>query len=685
MVDLLYLGGVNSEFIQHEHLRLFTFSYEKMGRVKGSIKRKSILNKYRAVKRWEYEKNFDTEQNIERESVENQQPEYTNPRPRLIDFNNPRPSTSNDDFQYISPEQSSSEDSEDEMPNKRERPTGFALTSSYKTPVDDIEENAPAYCLMDLTKLTKFLEELPCKYCLDTNSEIVLSKKLGFAQEIAIHCHSCGQINSFETSQKLSNEMTTTRPSYDVNRRIIKTFCSLGKGHMGLQTLSMGMNMPCINHSAYDKQIKIIQKAAKQHTEESLKRARVEVEKVYSVLKAYPDFDMPKPIDIAVSYDGSWQKRGFTSKYGVGSVIELITGLVIDYEVVSKYCRVCEKKKTEVDEQSDEYENWYIDHQPSCQANFEGSSPAMEVEAAERLWRRSEKAGFRYTSVISDGDSKTFDHLVSLKIYGDKVPIEKQECVNHVAKRLGTGLRNLVKDCAKKKITLGGKAHGSLKGTTIDKLTKYYRNAVIANLEDTAAMKRAIFATLDHCQSTDENPLHEKCPVGKDSWCFYQRDIANGVLPRKHEACVKTPLNAMVVEHLMPLYTRLTAENLLKRCSLGKTQNANEALHGVIWSKCPKTIFTSKMRVEAGVAEGISVYNEGYLLTMTKLLKTSGISPGRTTVLHAQKKDATRLRLRQTRKTEKYQKYRKMKKFAQLREEEEKKSREGTTYGAGEF
>lgn len=34
-----------------------------------------------------------------------------------------------------------------------------------------------------------------------------------------------------------------------------------------------------------------------------------EVKKVYSVLKAYPDFDMLKLIDIAVNYNGLWQKE----------------------------------------------------------------------------------------------------------------------------------------------------------------------------------------------------------------------------------------------------------------------------------------------------------------------------------------------------------------------------------------
>ena len=263
--------------------------------------------------------------------------------------------------------------------------------------------------------------------------------------------------------------------------------------------------------------------------------------------------------------------------------------------------------------------------------------------------------------------------------------MKNRRCVNHVAKRLGTGLRKLVKVCASQKITLGGKSHGSLKGTTIDKLTRYYRNAVINNLEDTSAMKRAIFATLDHCMSTDERPRHSKCPNGKESWCFFQRDLANNSPPRKHSEFIKTPLSETVVKYTMPLYLRLSSDELLKRCSLGKTQNANEALHGLIWSKCPKTTFTAKRRVDAAVGEGICTYNEGYLLTMMQLLAKRGTSPGRNTASLAEKKDSERLRLRKERLTEKYKKYRKVLKTSKLGEEEIKKAREGTTYGAGEF
>lgn len=146
--------------------------------------------------------------------------------------------------------------------------------------------------------------------------------------------------------------------------------------------------MPCIHHSAYDKQKNIIVDSAKQHVLESFKRAGMEVVKAYTDVG--DELGLQKPLDITVNYDGSWHKRGFTSKYGIGCVVEVITGLVIDFEVISKYCRGCQTKMSQLGEDSDKYEEWVLKHWLTCQANFEGPSPAMEVEATESLCKWSQ-------------------------------------------------------------------------------------------------------------------------------------------------------------------------------------------------------------------------------------------------------------------------------------------------------
>ena len=44
---------------------------------------------------------------------------------------------------------------------------------------------------------------------------------------------------------------------------------------------------------------------------------------------------------LSISFDGTWHKRGFAFNYGVGIVIDVATGQVLDLEVLSKYCQPC--------------------------------------------------------------------------------------------------------------------------------------------------------------------------------------------------------------------------------------------------------------------------------------------------------------------------------------------------------
>lgn len=139
----------------------------------------------------------------------------------------------------------------------------------------------------------------------------------------------------------------------------------------------------------------------------------------------------------------------------------------------------------------------------------------MENKAAEILWKRSLAYNMRYRKIVSDGDSAVFSHLQTLNVYGNNFPITKEECVNHVSKRLGTGLRNTVKVCKAKGITLGGRSDGSLTEVKIVKLTKYYKNSVLRNLESVVNMKQDILATLHHCVSTDSTPRQNALKASK--------------------------------------------------------------------------------------------------------------------------------------------------------------------------
>lgn len=107
-----------------------------------------------------------------------------------------------------------------------------------------------------------------------------------------------------------------------------------------------------------------------------------------------------------------------------------------------------------------------------------------------KMWRQSEcRHNLHYTQIISDGDSKTFSLLT-----GSSGPVTKLECVGHVQKRLGTGLRKL-----KKK--LGGR--GWLTDNLINAMQTYYGKAIRSNKGNIKAMQKATWAILYHQSATD--------------------------------------------------------------------------------------------------------------------------------------------------------------------------------------
>lgn len=152
-----------------------------------------------------------------------------------------------------------------------------------------------------------------------------------------------------------------------------------------------------------------------------------------------------------------------------------------------------------------------------------------------------------------------------------------------------------------------------------------------------------------------------------------------------HQTAVKTPLTEANVKKMMPLYHRLSSGSLLEKCLAGKTNNANEALHNIYWSKCPKTSFSSQIKLETGIYEAISIYNSGYKKTCFSFKNAAGISPGRLSGKVAGHLDNKRLRLSRARKSVKYEEYRRKIRIAQAEEEEKLQELEGATYGAGRF
>lgn len=71
----------------------------------------------------------------------------------------------------------------------------------------------------------------------------------------------------------------------------------------------------------------------------------------------------------------------------------------------------------------------------------------------------------------------------------------------------------------------------------------------------------------------------------------------------------------------------LAAPELLKKCLHGRTQNPNESVNAVIWSRIPKTVFVGLETLHFGVYDAIITFNDGNI-ARCEVLNSMGIKIG---------------------------------------------------------
>ena len=84
------------------------------------------------------------------------------------------------------------------------------------------------------------------------------------------------------------------------------------------------------------------------------------------------------PVDVGVSFDGTWQRRGFTPMDSAAVAISIDTGRVLDVDIMSHFCQMCVTNKAS---------NKNTNH--NCTLNHEGSAPKMEQSGIIRIFERS--------------------------------------------------------------------------------------------------------------------------------------------------------------------------------------------------------------------------------------------------------------------------------------------------------
>jgi len=492
--------------------------------------------------------------------------------------------------------------------------TSVSAKKLKKSPDDIIINPSFCYRIIEFVSVFSALADiLVCKRCKQKVSFGESGEKgLGFKISVSCKCETV-----------LIPSSPFIRNAYEINRRIVFTMRLLGVAREGIRIFCGIMNLGSgISQHAYDRIIQHVHTSIKKLFDVSSKNA-IEDEKKENEAREQPN--------LTVSGDGSWKKRGFSSLYGVMTLIAYYSGKVIDLIVKSSYCHTCNFFRSNADDSK------HADHVENCDINHKGSAGKMEVDAVLEMFKRSEeKYGVCYTNYVGDGDTKTFKAMLDAKPYKD-VTVVKSECVGHVEKRMGSRLRN-VKITAK----LGGK--GKLTDALIKKLTTYYGLAIRRNTQSKDNMKKEIMTTYYHLISTDEKPQHQFCPTGVDSWCAYNVAQSKNV-PYEHPA----PLHPDVQKSILPIYEDLSRDDLLERCVGGFTQNANESFNSTVWRLAPKHLHCGSKIIEIAAYLAGGMFNDGYSFIL-RVMDDLQLPIGRECQIFADEYDAHRVK-RQNRRS----------------------------------
>ncbi|ESO85539.1 hypothetical protein LOTGIDRAFT_155024 [Lottia gigantea] len=393
------------------------------------------------------------------------------------------------------------------------------------------EEDLCGYRIVDVSFLKSLISQLQCPICNNSLENCALEEEnnRGLSSKFDVICSACQVvISSASTSKRLKDANESNRPNttgFDVNRRCVMAMKEFGGGKADLDKLSKVFDMPSsLGKEAFTKHLKKLEAASSESAQDHLQETSKLIRKAYT--EVHPDYDDEDIIDIDVVSDGTWQKRGFSSN-------------------LDKLLRFAKNK---MDKSSIEYGKWLEDHKSNCQINHVGSSKSMETEATLKMFNRSvEKYGFRYTHLLNDGDSSVFRRITALNDgngpYGREHPVENEDCVNHISKRMKNGLDTVITKLKAQGEPIDGK--GRLTKERVKAIQNYYGRAIKDNAGDLEGMYRSTWAIYLHYFDDDENQ-HHRCPSGPESWCWYQRQLARGI---------STPSRG---EHTAPLPQRVS-------------------------------------------------------------------------------------------------------------------------------
>ena len=223
--------------------------------------------------------------------------------------------------------------------------------------------------------------------------------------------------------------------------------------------------------------------------------------------------------------------------------------------------------------------------------------------------------------------------------YHGKVAIRKEECIEHVQKRL------------KKRLMKKAAGLISLPQSKADRIAHLYALVVVQNRGKSAAEIHAgLQVLLSHTKE-----VHDGCPPGETSWCYYQKRMDAHVTEGAPAPTTREPyLSPGEFARAVDVFKVFGSLGFCATITLGKTQNSNETLHNMLWHNSPKSKHVGQKSLPASTALAVLSFNDGSL-SYSRVMEELGLTNSLHTLTYLSKRDRVRnlLRARRVKETHK--------------------------------
>lgn len=277
--------------------------------------------------------------------------------------------------------------------------------------------------------LHRFTLHLCCKECGGVTEPKF--RRVNFDTFLEAYCSICDEdVAKVSPRQEKQGRQVFTH----VNVKMIYQALINNLGRAGLSRIAGTLGVTPFSCSRFNSYAKFLYSSMEKHYAAAMETA------IRGIFQHYEQTtgELPDPngfLNIDVTFHGTWMTKGTKCNVGVAVLIEVATGIPVDFEVLSNFCPSCTKKKLS----PAAYATWKKEHEATCCKNYDGSSEGMEAAAAVRLWSRSQQHGLRYTTLVGDGESPAYSAVSSMNEGAGPydVPVVKEECIRYVRKRKG--------------------------------------------------------------------------------------------------------------------------------------------------------------------------------------------------------------------------------------------------------